>query len=59
MTDWLQREITNWEQKIDTMSHDDLKLMWRHAPREHPVFDRSLPLYKRFMKRLDGLGGVV
>ena len=37
---------------INNMSHSSLSILWRNAPSGHPYFDKTLPFFKVFEKRL-------
>ncbi len=49
-------QITEWENQIDNMSHGVLASLYRFAPTSHPIFDKKLPLYDRFIKRFVKFG---
>jgi len=51
-------EIRSWEKTIDTMTQEEMARLQRFASGGHPVFDSSLPLYDRFQKRFQELGGM-
>lgn len=51
-----ENELTE-EQKdiieiINNMSHYSICELWWHAPSGHPYFDKTLPFFKVFEKRL-------
>jgi hypothetical protein len=39
-------------EKINNMTHYQMCELWRFAPVGHPYFDRRLPYYEVFRKRL-------
>lgn len=53
-----EKEIEEWKQKIDNMSHTQMASMWRFTKAGHPVFDSTLPLFDYFKKRFDKFGGM-
>ena len=52
------KEIENWMQRIDAMSHEEMATLWRFAPSGHPVFDAELPLFEYFYPRFKAFGGM-
>jgi hypothetical protein len=52
-----EEEIKRHLENINAMSHEELCRTWRFAPSGHPYFDKTLPLYEVFKKRLDDFGG--
>ena len=55
MTD---QEVRYWEEKIKTMSHEEMATLWRFAPIGHPLISRAYPLAEKFKKRFKDLGGM-
>lgn len=55
MTD---KEIQEWKDKIDKMSHEQMASLWRFAPAGHPIFNSTLPLFEYFDKRFKELGNI-
>jgi len=51
-------EIKEWEDQIDAMSQIEMARLLRFAKVGHPVFNSTLPLYKRFTERFKELGGM-
>ena len=52
----MSNEVTPEQQKeidkINTMSHKEMCMMWRFAPAGHPYFQDNLPYFEVFKKRL-------
>ncbi|KKN36010.1 hypothetical protein LCGC14_0777870 [marine sediment metagenome] len=56
--DLFRRELKKWEVKIDRMSRLEMARMRRYAPAGHLVFDKNLPLFDRFVRRFESMGGM-
>lgn len=52
------KEIKYWEEKIQTMSHEEMASFWRFASIGHPLFSRAYNLHERFEKRFREFGGM-
>jgi hypothetical protein len=50
-------EIEAMKKNIDEMDHMSMATLWRNAPAGHPYFRSDLPLYERFKKRFESMGG--
>lgn len=50
-------KIQYWDKKICSMSQIEMARLWRFSS-GHPCFDSTLPLFKRFEKRFQELGGM-
>ena len=48
-----KEEIEEMKAKIETLSFEEMKDLWRYAPIGHPYFRRDLPLFEIFSERLD------
>jgi hypothetical protein len=47
-----KQEIEEMKAKIETLSFEEMKDLWRYAPIGHPYFRRDLPLAELFKTRL-------
>jgi hypothetical protein len=47
-----KQEIEEMKAKIETLSFEEMKDLWRYAPIGHPYFRRDLPLAGLFKTRL-------
>jgi len=52
------KEIQNWKNEINKMSHIEMASLQRFAPSGHPVFNTTMPLYDYFRIRFSDLGGM-
>ena len=55
---YTEEQIKVLEKSIDTMSHREMAVLWRFSPSGHPLFDIRLPLFEKFKKRFEELGGM-
>ena len=53
-----KKDVQDEIDKINSMSHYDMCVLWRGAVSGHPYFDKTKPFYEVFRKRLfDHFGG--
>ncbi len=53
-----EKEIQEWKDKIDAMSHEEMARLWRFSPAgATPIFDNTQPIWSYFKEKWDKLGG--
>lgn len=50
--------IADHIKNINSMSHEEMAYLYRHAPPGHPYFSKEFPLYEVFEKRFASFGGM-